>query len=427
MDKIAFTNNRKSLIKREAVAGITNFLAVSYIIVVNPMILSQTGMPFGALVTSTIILIVVSTLLMGLYAKMPIVVAPGMGLNAFFTFSIVLGHQIPWQTALGMVFWTGILFLLMSIFRVRDAIVKAIPQTLRYGITAGIGLFISLIGLVNAGFVVSDKNTLVTRGPLTPAVIIFVIGFLTTSILLIKKNKAALFLGILATTLLAIPFGIVKKSESWVSLPDFQLFFAMDWLGALKLSLIPSIIAMLFTDLFDSLSTFMGLSEAGNLFDNNGEPKNMKQCLIVDAISTTASGIVGTSPGTAYIESAAGIVQGGQTGYTAVITALLFLPFLFFAPALSMIPKVATAPVLVLVGAFMISPLLKVDLSKLDELIPAFLALILIPLTYSITQGLIWSFLCWTLLKASTGKIGEISPTLWIINLVMIAMLWMNP
>lgn len=220
---------RRSDFQREALAGLTNFLATCYIIIVNPLILSQCGMPFEAVVTSTVMLVVFSTLLMGLYADMPIVVAPGMGLNAFFTFSIVIGHQIPWQTALGMVFWTGILFLLMSVFRIRTAIVKAIPQSLRYGIASGIGLFIALIGLSNAGFVVANTNTLISRGPLTPSVLIFIVGFLITAIFLIRKNKAAFVLGILITTLCAIPFGIIQPTEkAWISTPDFSLFFAMD-------------------------------------------------------------------------------------------------------------------------------------------------------------------------------------------------------
>ncbi|MEZ4846282.1 MAG: NCS2 family permease [Bdellovibrionota bacterium] len=417
----------KNDLQREALAGLTNFLATCYIIIVNPLILSQAGMPFEALVTSTVILIVVSTLLMGLYAKMPIVVAPGMGLNAFFTFSIVLGHEIPWQTALGLVFWTGILFLLMSIFRVRTAIVKAIPQSLRYGIASGIGLFIALIGLANANFIVANPNTLISRGPITTSVLIFVFGFLVTSILLIRKNKAAFVLGIFITTFCCIPVGLIQPFEkNWISMPDFSLFFAMDLWGSLKLSLIPSMFAMLFTDLFDSLSTFMGLAEAGKLFDKDGEPKNVKQSLIVDALATTLSGPFGTSPGTAYIESAAGITQGGKTGMTSIVTALLFLPCIFFAPMLSMIPKIATAPILILVGVFMITPLLKINLNQLDEVIPAFLALILIPLTYSITQGLIWSFLCWTALKLFSGKTKGNHPTLLAIDIFMILMLFMS-
>lgn len=417
----------KSEYQREALAGLTNFLATCYIIIVNPLILSQTGMPFDALVTSTVMLVVFSTMLMGLYGRMPIVVAPGMGLNAFFTFSIVMGHQIPWPTALGMVFWTGILFLLMSLFQIRTAIVKAIPQSLRYGIAAGIGLFIALIGLTNAGFIVANTNTLVGRGPLNTPVLIFVLGFLVTAVLLIRKNKAAFVLGIAITTLCAIPFGIIQPSDKgWFEMPNFELFFAMDLEGSLRLSLFPSIFAMLFTDLFDSLSTFMGLAETGKLFDANGEPKNVKECLIVDAVATTVSGVFGTSPGTAYIESATGITQGGRTGMTAVFTALFFLPCIFLAPMLSMIPKIATAPILVLVGVFMITPLLKIDLDRLDEVIPAFLALILIPLTFSITQGLIWSFLCWTMLKICSSKTKELTPTLLIIDLFMVAMLLMN-
>ncbi len=414
--------NARPDLRTELIAGSATFLASMYIIVVNPAILQKAGMPFSAVLTATILVSAFSSIMMGVYAKNPIMLAPGMGLNAFFAYSVVLGMGVSWQMALGAVFWSGIIFLLLSVFNIRTQIVRAIPGPLRLGVAAGIGLFISLIGLINAGFVVANPATLVGRGALTPSVWIFLSGLGLSAVLLAYRVKGSLILGILFTTLAAIPLGRLWGTETvvnWKGLwaaPDFSLIFQLDLVGSLKLSMVPVIFAFLFTDMFDSLSTFVGVAEAGDLKDANGEPRNVKESLIVDAVSTTISGLLGTSSGTSYIESAVGIAEGGRSGRTAIVTGLLFLPFMFLSPLLSMVPAIATAPALVLVGVFMMKPVRAIQWENSEEAIPAFLSLILIPLTYSITQGIIWGFLSWTLIKVFRGKFREISPMLWIID-----------
>ncbi len=408
----------------EIIAGISTFLATSYIIVVNPSILSKTGMPFAAVLTATVLVSFFSSLMMGLYAKNPIVVAPGMGLNAFFTFSVVLGMKVPWQTALGAVFWSGIVFLLLSVFNVRTAIVKAIPKPLRYAIAAGMGLFITLIGFSSAKFIVANPATIVGVSKLNPTVITFLIGLMVTAFLLIKNVKGAFLIGILFTTLAAYPLGrwwgasdtAIIHWQGVFAAPDFSLIGKLDFVHSLKWSFLPVIFAFVFTDMFDSLSTFIGLAEAANLLDENGEPQHVQRSLLTDAVSTTIAGLLGSSPGTAYVESAVGIEAGGRTGLTAIVAGILFLPFLFLAPLLSVIPSIATAPALVLVGVFMMAPVLKIKWNQPDEAIPAFLAMVLIPFTYSITQGIIWGFLSWTILKIATGKKAEVSPALLVID-----------
>ncbi|MDP4172363.1 MAG: NCS2 family permease [Bacteroidota bacterium] len=428
-----FKNNKTDL-KTEILAGITTFLAAMYIIVVNPAILSKTGMPFNAVLTATVLVCAFCTLMMGIYAKNPILVAPGMGLNAFFTFSVVLGMGVKWETALGAVFWAGVAFLLLSIFNVRTYIVKAIPKQIRYAVSVGIGLFIALIGLVNAKFIISNPATIVGIGHLDPITITFLIGILITSVLIIKRIKGAIILGIISTTILALPIGRLYGDASLINFgvptlvtwkgifaaPDFSLVGRLDFIGSLQIAIWPVIFAFLFTDMFDSLSTFVGVAEAADLIDENGEPRNVKQSLIVDAIATTGAGLVGSSAGTAYIESATGVEEGGRTGMTAVMAGLLFLPFMFISPLLSIVPSIATSPALVLVGVFMMKPVLKINWSELDDAIPAFLALILIPFTYSITEGIVWGFLSWTLIKLILGKTKEVSPMLIVIDIFAI-------
>jgi AGZA family xanthine/uracil permease-like MFS transporter len=424
-------------LKTEVLAGITTFLAAMYIIVVNPSILRQCGMPFNGVLTATILVSLFSTIMMGLYAKNPILVAPGMGLNAFFTFSVVLGMGVKWETALGAVFWAGIIFLLLSVFNIRTLIVKAIPKQIRYAVAAGIGLFIAF---VNAKFLIPNPATIIGIGKMDAVTLTFIAGFVITTFLVIKKIKGALIAGIIITTLLSIPIGRLYGDAShinfglpalvnWngvVAYPDFSLILRLDFIGSLKFALFPVIFAFLFTDMFDSLSTFVGVAEAANLIDPDGEPRNVKQSLIVDAFATTVAGLLGSSAGTAYIESAAGIEEGGRTGLTAVVAGLLFLPFIFFSPLLSVIPSIATSPALILVGVFMMRPVLKVNWTKIDDAIPAFLALVLIPFTYSITQGIIWGFLSWTVIKLMLGKKDEITPTLIIIDIFSILALLNN-
>jgi AGZA family xanthine/uracil permease-like MFS transporter len=425
--KSDLVNNNTSL-STEVVAGVSSFLATAYIIVVNPAVLSQAGMPFSGVLTATVLVAFFSSLMMGWYARNPILVAPGMGLNAFFTFSAVIGMKVPWPVALGAVFWSGVLFLLLSVFNIRTYIVRAIPKPLRYAIAAGIGLFITLIGLVNARFIVANPATIVGIGKLTPALLTFLAGLLFTAILVTRKVKGAILLGIVFTTLIAFPLGRwwatgtppVIRWNGLFAQPDFSLLLKLDLVHSLQWSVVPVIFAFVFTDMFDSLSTLVGLAEAANLLDDKGEPRNIKRALVTDAVATTVAGLAGSSPGTAYIESAVGIEAGGRTGITAITGGLLFLPFLFLAPLLSIVPAIATAPALVLVGVFMISPVIKIKWSQLDEAIPCFLAMVLIPFTYSITQGIIWGFLSWTAIKLLTGKKGDISAALWIIDIFAI-------
>jgi AGZA family xanthine/uracil permease-like MFS transporter len=423
MDNYFDLKKNNTTFSTEVIAGTSSFLATAYIIVVNPSILSQAGLPFAGVLTATIIVSFFSSLMMGLYAKNPIIVAPGMGLNAFFTFSVVLGMKVPWPIALGAVFWAGIVFLLLSVFNIRTHIVKAIPKTLRYATSVGIGLFIALIGLVNAKFLVANPATIIGFGKLNPALITFLAGLLLTSVLIIYRVKGAILIGIVLTTLAAWPIGRLWGGtqplislNGVVSAPDFSLLFKLDLIHSLTWAMVPVIFAFVFTDMFDSLSTFIGLSEASNLLDENGEPQNVKQALLTDAVATTIAGLAGSSPGTAYIESAVGIEAGGRTGLTAVVGSLWFLPFLFLAPLLSVVPAIATAPALVLVGVFMMRPVTKIDWLMLDDAIPAFLAMVLIPFTYSITQGITWGFLSYSALKLLTGKSKEVSLALWIID-----------
>ncbi len=421
----AFEKNQTG-IKTELIAGSTTFLASMYIIVVNPSILSETGMPFNGVLTATIIVSAFCSIMMGIYANNPILVAPGMGLNAFFTFSVVIGMGVKWETALGAVFWAGIVFIILSVFNIRTYIVRAIPRQIRFAVAAGIGLFIALIGFVNAHLVVANPSTLITIAPIDSVRVTFIIGLFLTAVLIAKNIKGALIIGIVITTLLAIPIGRwygdasslnhgISTLVTWkglVAQPDFSLILKLDLLGSLKFALWPVIFAFLFTDMFDSLSTFVGVAEAANLIDEKNEPRNIKESLITDAFATTIAGLVGSSPGTAYIESATGIEEGGRTGLTAVISGILFLPFVFLSPLLSIVPSIATSPALIIVGVFMIKPILKINWIKFDDAIPAFIALVLIPFTYSITQGIIWGFLSWTVIKFITGKKEEINLTL---------------
>ncbi|MCX7882439.1 MAG: NCS2 family permease [Brevinematales bacterium] len=436
LDRFFELSKRKSSVVGEVLAGISTFLTMAYIIVVNPQILSNAGMDFSGVLLATVLVSSISSILMGLYANLPYALAPGMGINAFFTFSLVLGMGMSWQTALGAVFLSGIIFILLSILPVRLWILHAVPKTIRYGVAAGIGLFLTLIGFKSVGFIVSQEATLVGFGGINAQTLLFVFGLVITSILVIRRVKGALILGIVITSLAALGVSVLGLKYGWlekplvqlptslVSLPKLDVFLKLDLVGALQLSMIGPIFSLLFTDMFDSISTFMGIAQVSGLVDKDGQPLHAKKALLVDAISTTISGLFGTSSGTTYIESAAGIEEGGRTGLTAIVTGLLFLPFMFLSPLLSFVPAVATAPILVIVGAFMMKPLLQIDWNNFEETIPAFMSLLLIPLTYSITQGIVWGFLIYTLIKLFTGKIKEIHPMLYVIDILAIMILF---
>ena len=419
----------KPNLKTEAIAGLTTFLTMAYIVVVNPAILSTegTGISFSGALTATVLVCFSMTLLMGLYAKLPYAVAPGMGLNAFFTYTIILGQGVPWQTALGIVFWAGVLFLIISVTPIRVAIAKAIPNNLRIAAAAGIGIFLTFIGLKNAGFIVADVNTFVKFGEIGWQSIVTLIGVLLTFFLLQRKSSLAFLAGIAFVTIVALIFGWVKPPEKVFSLPDFSsTVFQLDIWGALKLSLLPAIISIMFTDLFDSLSTFMGVSHAANLLDEDGNAKNLQQGLIVDSFATFGAGLFGSSSGTAYIESVAGIEMGGRTGWTSVFTALCFLPCLFIAPMAGVVPSYATSVVLLLVGAFMFKSIKEISLEKLEDALPAFLTIILIPLTFSITQGILWGFISHVALYLLAGRRREIHPLMYVLGIISIGLVWMK-
>ncbi len=413
-------------LRTEAIAGITTFFTMAYIVVVNPSILSTpgTGMAFSGVLTATVLVCFSMTLLMGLYARLPFAVAPGMGINAFFTFTIILTQKVWWQVALGIIFWAGVLFLLISVTPIRETIAKAIPSELRIATAAGIGIFLTFIGLKNAGLIAPDPVTYVKLGTIDQKTLLTILGFVITVVLITRRSALSFLAGIFLVTLIAWIAGFIKAPDSLFSAPDFRtVFLKLDILGALKLSLLPAIIGILFTDLFDSISTFIGVAHAADLLDQEGNPRNLRQGLIVDALATLGAGLAGTSSGTAYIESVAGINMGGRTGMTSVFTALCFLPCFFLAPLAGMVPPYATAPVLILVGASMFKSVGQIRFGQLEEGLPAFLTIILIPLTFSITQGILWGFISHVALYLLVGRRREIHPVMFGLALVSIGLL----
>ncbi len=413
----------------DIVGGVTTFFTMAYIVVVNPGILSSpgTGMPFTGALTATVLVAGSMTLLMGLYARLPFAVAPGMGLNAFFAFTIVIQDKVPWQTALGMVFWAGVLFLLVSATPLREQIALAIPAALRSAAAAGIGLLLTFIGLRNAGLVVGDPATLVRMGTLDHRAAFLVVGMLVAVALMRRNNPLAFLTAIFTVTALGWLLGFAKPPDQLVSAPDFSsAFLQLDVWGALRLALLPAIIAILFTDLFDSLSTFIGVSSAAGLTEPDGRPINLRRGLIVDALATLSSGLAGTSPATAYVESIAGIRMGARTGFASVVTALCFVPCFFLAPLVAAVPGYATAPVLMLVGVSMFQSVATINFSSIEEALPAFVTVVLIPLTLSITQGILWGFVLHALLYAVAGRSREVSLTLWILSALSAGLLMLG-
>lgn len=423
-------------IRTEFIAGFTTFFTAMYIIVVNPAILAPAGFDYNASLTATVIVSALSSIGMGLYAKNPIVVAPGMGLNAFIAYTLINNESMSPNIALGAIFWSGVIFILLSIFNIRNHILLSMPKEVRHATAVGIGLFISLIGFVNAGFIV--KGEPLSALHLKDPIIISFLSFLLIAIILwIKRVKGAFIISIVLGTILSWPIGRwygdasiindgLQELVVWkglIDMPDFSLLFKMDLIGSLQWSVLPLVFGILFADMFDSIGTFAGVAEACDLKDEDGNPRNMKRSLIVDAFASLFSGIFGTTPGTAYIESAAGIEAGGKTGFTAVIAGILFLPFMFFSPLLSIVPSIATAPVLVLIGVAMMRPVKEISWKKAAHAIPAFLTLFLIPFTYSITQGIIWGILSYTLISIITGKMKELPFSLYIIDIFIILLL----
>jgi len=417
---------RASTLFGDIVGGITTFFTMAYIVVVNPSILSTpgTGMPFTGAMTATVLIAFSMTLLMGLYARLPFAVAPGMGLNAFFAFTIVLQQHVPWQTALGMVFWAGVLFLAVSATPLRETIAMAIPPGLRLATAAGIGLLLTLIGLRNAGLIEADTATLLRLGTLDHRAAFLLVGLLVAVMLQRRNNPLAYLTSIVLVTATAWTLGYALPPERIVSAPDFSsAFLKLDIAGALRLALLPAIVSILFTDLFDSLSTFIGVAGASGLTDPDGRPRNLKRGLIVDAFATLGAGLAGTSSGTAYVESIAGIRMGARTGRASVVTALCFLPCFFIGPLAAAVPGYATAAVLILVGLSMFQSATRLDFTSLEDSLPAFMTIVLIPLTLSITQGILWGFLLHALLYTVVGRAKDVGLVLWILAVLSAGLL----
>lgn len=416
----------RSTTAREIVAGITTFFTMSYIVVVNPAILSTpgTGIPFSGALTATVMVCVVMTLLMGLYAKLPFGVAPGMGLNAFFTYTILLQESVPWPIAFGIVFWAGVLFLLVSATPLREGIAISIPPALRSATAAGIGLLLTFIGLQSAGFVADNPATLVGVGPLDHRAVLTILGLGVIVGLTRRGNPLAYLASIALVTVSAWVGGWVAPPDRWLSPPDFSsVFLKLDVAGALQLAFVPAIVTVMLTDLFDSISTFIGVAQASNLLDEEGRPRRLRQGLIVDSFATLGAGLFGSSPGTAYVESIAGIRMGGRTGLTAVTTACCFVPCLFVAPLAAAVPKYATAAVLIMIGVSMFRAITDVAFDRIEIALPAFATMILIPLTFSITQGILWGFILYAALHALAGRRRDVSRAVWALAGVSVALL----
>jgi adenine/guanine/hypoxanthine permease len=422
---LANPGNPANPFHRDLVGGITTFFTMAYIVVVNPAILSDgTGIPFTGALTATVVLAVSMTLLMGLYARLPFGVAPGMGLNAFFAYTLVTGQGIGWPVALGIVFWAGVLFLLASLTPLREIAALSIPESLRQASAAGIGLLLTFIGLQNAGFVGPNPATLVGVGPLDHRALLCLAGLFVSVRLARAGNPLAYLAGIVVVTAAAWTGGWVQAPSRWFSAPDFSsAFLQLDIAGALRWSLAPAIVTVLMTDLFDSLSTFIGVAQASGLTDEHGQPLRLKQGLVVDAWATLTAGLLGTSSGTAYVESVAGIRMGGRTGLSAVVTALCFVPCLFVGPLAAAVPNYATAPVLLLVGVAMFGTVTRIGFDRLEVAVPAFATLILIPLTFSITQGILWGFVLHAVLHQLVGRGREVTPGAWTLAALSAALL----
>jgi AGZA family xanthine/uracil permease-like MFS transporter len=407
---------RETSVKQEALGGLVTFLSMAYIIFVNPNILSMTGMPKEALISVTCIAAIFGTLLVGIWAKVPFAMAPGMGLNAMFAFTLVLGQGVSWQDALGVVFLSGVFFTIISFFGVRHKIVEAIPPSLQMAMGCGVGFFIAFIGFKQLGLIVAHPDTLVTLGKFTPAVVIGLLTLFITVILEIYKVKGAILIGIIASTSLGMGFDPnVHLPTQIFSLPPSiaPIFGQLNILGVLKLSFASAIFSFLFVSLFDSIGTAIACSYEAQLVNKKGKMPHLKKVLEADGIATMFSGVLGTSNTVVFIESATGIANGAKTGLSSVFVAILFFLALFVSPLIAIVPAYATAPALILVGIYMSKHLAKINFTDLHIAVPAFLTMIMMPLTYSISNGIAYGFASYILLALCTKNTKEVSPMMW--------------
>ena len=427
---------RGTTVGREIVAGLTTFLAMTYILAVNPGMLVMTGMDAGSVFTATALSAAIATLVMGFVANLPVALAPGMGLNAFFTFTVCMGMGCSWQLALTAVLLEGVLFLILSFCGIREAIIKSIPENLKIAVSVGIGLFICLIGLANAGIVASDTGTIIGFNNFNlshASALLAVIGLIITIILYVCKVPGAILIGIAATTIIGIPMGVTVVPENFkpVSLPSKPLLFAFDFKGifmgangfefAVLGKFIVIFITFLFTDLFDTIGTLLGVAEQGNLKDKDGNVLNAKGALIADSVGTVVGACLGTSTVTSYVESSSGVAAGGRTGLAAIATAAMFLISLFFSPLFLLVPAAATAPALIFVGYLMMKSVTKIDFADPTEGIPAFITIMAMPFSYSISKGIMYGVITFVICKLVGKKVKDIPVVTWILAAIFIA------
>jgi AGZA family xanthine/uracil permease-like MFS transporter len=415
-------------VKTEVLAGITTFMTMAYILIVNPIILSETGMDFGGIFTATALSSLIATLMMALYANYPFALAPGMGLNAFFAFTVVLGPMgKSWEFALTAVLIEGIIFILLSFIKAREAIFESIPLNLKNAVSVGIGIFISFIGLSGAGIVKAGNGTLVALGELTSgAPLLAIIGIIITGLLLIKNVKGALLIGIVITTIIGIPMGVTILPENFstiVSMPPSLKDVAFKFVGfdqIFSFEMLVVVFTFLFVDIFDTVGTLAGVATKANMLDEEGKLPRVGAALMSDAVGTVVGACLGTSTVTTYVESASGVAEGGRTGMTSLVTAAMFGVALFFAPLFTLVPSAATAPALVIVGLFMMSPITKINFNDYTEAIPAFLTIVMMPFAYSIAEGIVFGMVSYVILKAISGKFKDISLVMWILSVLFV-------
>ncbi|MBO5893512.1 MAG: NCS2 family permease [Alistipes sp.] len=413
----------KTTIRTEVLAGITTFLTMSYILAVNPAMFAQLdGMSAGAVFTATALAATVGSLVMALLAKMPFGLAPGMGLNAFFVYTVCMGMGYPWQFALTAVLIEGLIFILLTVTNLREAIVNAIPMSLKNAIGAGIGLFIAFIGLQNAGIIANNDATLVSLGDITSgAPLLAIIGLAITGVLVVKNVRGALLIGILVTTVIGIPMGITNFAGV-ISTPHSvsDLFCKFEWSQVWSLDMLVVVFTFIFIDMFDTIGTLVGVCTKANMLTPDGKIPRIKQAFMADAIATTVGACLGTSTTTTYVESASGVAQGGRTGLTAFVVACCFVVALFFSPLFLSIPSAATAAVLIIVGLFMLEPIKNIPLNDYAEAIPAFVCLVMMPLAYSISDGILLGMIFYVVFNFMCGNFKRITPTMCVLAVLFI-------
>ena len=428
MENLFQLQKHGTTVRRELMAGLTTFLTMAYILAVNPGMLGLTGMPIGGVFTATALASAIATLCMAFTANLPVALAPGMGLNAFFTFSVVMGMGYSWQLALTAVFLEGILFIVLSVFNVRKAIVEAIPVNLKRAVAVGIGLFIALIGFANAGIVVNDAGTVIGLGNLaSPAPLLAFIGLIIIIVLYSLKVPGSILIGILATTIISIIFGVTTIPQGWVpvSTPAAPLFFKFEFHNILTLKFFTVFFTFLFVDIFDTVGTLVGVTTQAGLIDKDGNIPKVNQALLSDAVGTVVGAALGTSTVTSYVESTAGVAAGGRTGLTALSTGVLFLLALILSPIFLLIPGFATAPALIFVGFLMLAPVTEINFKDPTEGIPAFLAIVMMPFAYSIADGIQYGILSYVLLKVVTRRFKEIPIVTWVLFVIFVIKLFL--